>query len=350
MKKLLAVFFMLINLPAIAGEPVGHVTFIKGEAHAVHEGQVNGELLVFDSPIFAMDTITTEKGELKILLSDDTLLSLGNNSKLLVTEYVYKPQESVRKSIFNVFIGTVRAIVSKTDNTLTTSQVTFETPTAVAGIRGTDLGISVTPQGTTFACFDGAFEASTKGVPQSGVMVTTGQFTEIKLQAPPAPATNITPQVQHNFETHFEPPSGHDTINQPGGEHLGAPPPDHPGEGRPENPPPHQNQNGDKSDQGQGDENNTANGPHDLNDNPHDPNAAGSQPGRDPHVGLGVPSGPPQFGGPNLPSGNFPQFLPPLPPRFIPGGGPQTPSDAGGSGPSAPARAPVDVPIHFPSH
>jgi len=325
---------------------VGQVVFVKGEAQVIRQGAQKPLALKFNDEIFALDTLITQKGELKVLFTDETLLSLGAHSKLLVTEYVYKPKQSFRNSLFNIVQGTVRAIVSKTSGQLQTSKVTFETPTAVAGIRGTDLGIYVFKAGTQFVCFNGAFDAFNKKTPDQKVLVTTGHYTEVRSASPITPTT-ITPEVQKHFEVHFEGTSAGDVMGQPGGE--GVSDKKEQEEAKALQTQPGAQESGqtsgdsDKQDQtGTGDSTGATATGQGLDSNEPAPGLPGGTENNTPGDDVGGPAG----GGQGV-----------SPPQLLPGGVSQPPSDAAGgsSGPvqapaAGPVEAPVDIPIHFPDN
>ncbi len=116
-------------------EPIGIVTAVKGQVTVVSGGvseQVNQGARVFLGDRFQ----TGENSGAKILFNDDTLISLGANTKFEITEFVYNPAR--RKSFSNILTGKVKAIIQKFEGE---SDVQFATPNGVAGVKGTILFI-----------------------------------------------------------------------------------------------------------------------------------------------------------------------------------------------------------------
>lgn len=272
---------------ARAEASIGQVAFVSGTATVSHLSSAAGAAK-FGADIFQMDTIETKDGELKVLFVDKTMLILGANSKVLITEHVYNPKSGVRKSLFSIVKGTVRTIVDQAVK-LRENDVRLQTATAVAGIRGTDAGVQAGARSARFVCFNGAFEASAKSNPAGAVMVKTGEWTEISGPTPTQPAA-ITPDVMRQFGEVLGSGGVKEILKQSGAEAIAAVP----ATGTPT------------------------------------PPSSGSQPPPE------LPSSTPQS----------PQQEQPPTPQYLPGGNTNTPSDAGGS---TPESAPVSVPLTFPS-
>lgn len=113
---------------ALAKDDVGTVVAVRGKA-IIERDKKETEAKVKDS-ILLKDTVSTaETSRAKLLFMDDSVLTLGEKSKVVIKEFIYS-KEKGGKSIFNLIDGKMRAIVGKTN---------FEvhTPTAVAAARGT---------------------------------------------------------------------------------------------------------------------------------------------------------------------------------------------------------------------
>ena len=65
----------------------------------------------------------------KMRFIDDSILTLGENSRVSIKEYIYSKDKG-GKSIFNLLDGKMRSVVGKT-------RFEIHTPTAVAAARGT---------------------------------------------------------------------------------------------------------------------------------------------------------------------------------------------------------------------
>ncbi len=158
----LILLFIVIVLSgvALAKDDVGTVVAIRGRA-IIDRDKKAIEAKIKDS-IFLNDTVSTkEASRAKMLFIEDSVLTLGEKSKVVIKEFVYSKDKRGR-SIFNLIDGKMRAIVGKTN---------FEvhTPTAVAAARGSVVLAEVTIVDgkivTTLICLDGEFDISIPGVP-----------------------------------------------------------------------------------------------------------------------------------------------------------------------------------------
>lgn len=204
-------------------DAVGETVFVRGEAFVSRLEGTEPRSIQFGNPVYTMDTLETKEGDIKVLFRDKTVLSLAPNSKVLITEHVYDPERGERRSIFDILKGTVRTIVDQTIS-LKTNDVRLQTPTAVAGIRGTDVGTKVLAKATQFLCFDGQFEAFFRNNPANRILVRAGQFTEIRGPVPGHPGP-IPQNLMKQFSADLKPAPLREVMNQPGGGELLSPGP-----------------------------------------------------------------------------------------------------------------------------
>ncbi len=136
----LAVFFLLLSIGgeisvANASAPVAIVKKVSGSATIVRQGQTisatNG------MGIWENDTLRTGRdGSIGIVFNDDTFLSLGPESVLIIDEFVFAPKEGKFSIVVRMLKGTA-AYLSGLISKLSPDSAHFKTPTASIGIRGT---------------------------------------------------------------------------------------------------------------------------------------------------------------------------------------------------------------------
>ena len=164
--------------------PVATITRGSGKAAVTNEAK-KGDDLVWN------DLVKTLKGgRARITLTDQSILSLGSQSELKIVKHDDRSQQTA----LQLYGGRVRAEVAK----ITRQGGNFElrTPTAVAGVIGTDFGADSSTLGTTvFVCINGITQVSNidPGVPGS-VQCTAGMTTTVTTGKPPTIPTNATPQ------------------------------------------------------------------------------------------------------------------------------------------------------------
>ena len=93
--------------------------------------------------IYQNDLITTKDGgSLGIIFNDNSRISLGPNSKLKVTKYVYNPSKKKFSMLTKMLKGSA-AFTSGKLSKLSPESVKIETPNATIGSRGTTFLVTV---------------------------------------------------------------------------------------------------------------------------------------------------------------------------------------------------------------
>jgi hypothetical protein len=123
-----------------ADEAIGQVKTAKGGVSVLHQGQTL-PLKVGDH-VFQSDTIATAKGgSVGITFTDNSMMSLGPNSKLALKQYRFDATTHV--GVFDSVLsqGTLAAksgqIVKQTPEAMH-----ITTPTALLGVRGTEFVVN----------------------------------------------------------------------------------------------------------------------------------------------------------------------------------------------------------------
>lgn len=168
---------------------VGLVSAIEGTGEAQAEGETSWEKLAQKDDIYLGDTIRTKtNSKVKITFKDDSAVSLGADASLQLKQFDYVPEKDERVSTFALTQGKARAIVSRIFGS--NSKFEIETPTAVAGVRGTYFLVWVlSPAVTKVFVLDGKVSVRNIKTDVKGeVVLTPGKTTTIEETAPPGPA------------------------------------------------------------------------------------------------------------------------------------------------------------------
>jgi hypothetical protein len=129
--------------PAQASTAAGRIKVASGTCTLVHEGQSRAAAV--GAVVFEGDRIVTGRdGRVGLTLRDDTRLSVGPESTMEISRFLYEPAESQFDFVLKVVRGAV-AYVSGRIAKLAPDSIRLETPSAIVGIRGTRLAIRVTP-------------------------------------------------------------------------------------------------------------------------------------------------------------------------------------------------------------
>jgi len=143
MERTVRISFILLLVwgqlsPSFGAQPIGSVSALRGEVLDRRQEATQWVMLKLVDPLYLYDTVKTgEASRVEFLLEDDSLLSLGENSQLLIDEHIYQPKQERRISVFSLISGKVRAIIGKSFRG-EGSRFQIETPTAVISARGTD--------------------------------------------------------------------------------------------------------------------------------------------------------------------------------------------------------------------
>ncbi len=136
---------------------------------------------------------TREKSRTKIALSDNTLLTLGQNSRLEITSYLYSPQK--KAGAISLKMGTLHSQVQKAVD----SSFEVRTPNAIAGARGTAwLSVVEVVNGvlqTNVYVLEGTVTVFNAAIPGQIVTLAAGQFTTVIGSLAPALPAAFSPAV-----------------------------------------------------------------------------------------------------------------------------------------------------------
>lgn len=148
MRSVLKTFFAVslvsvFNLPCMAAD-TDHVGIVKSLAGDV-------AILRSDTPIKATanmrllkgDHIRTGRdGKVGMIFEDDTVISIGPNSRIVIENFLFQPNEKKLSFIARILQGTVSYLSGQIAK-LAPNLVRIETPNATVGLRGTHVLVKV---------------------------------------------------------------------------------------------------------------------------------------------------------------------------------------------------------------
>jgi len=156
---LFCVIMLLLPLPGEAGkrkrlpantEKAATISAMLQYASVVRRSEPGRLKAAYGMDLTWDDIVQTDpNGRVRIRMNDDSLLSIGANSELRITSH----DSQAHKTQVELAYGLLRAQIKK----LAAGEV-FEvrTPTAVAGVIGTDFGIDASdPRHVKFICLEG---------------------------------------------------------------------------------------------------------------------------------------------------------------------------------------------------
>ena len=167
---------------------VGTVKDLRGSASILREKQTADARK--NEPVFRADTVTTaDKSKMKLLFVDDSLLMIGENSRVQLSTVM---DRKGRTNVFNLVDGVVNVIVGK-------SGLEIHTPTSVSTARGTSYAVWVEGDNagkTGVAVSEGRVEVRNKEeAMQEKVVVPAGRMSFVEKGRIPTPAVVAPPEV-----------------------------------------------------------------------------------------------------------------------------------------------------------
>ncbi len=137
--------FLLLNFATSAAEQitVGNAKVVVRTVIGAYEGELR-ELQLLDD-VYHNELIETEaESATQLAFLDETTITLGPNSKIVLDRFVYDPDPSKASFVMTATEGVFRFASGK----LPKSAYRINTPAATIGIRGTVLEIAVLPAST----------------------------------------------------------------------------------------------------------------------------------------------------------------------------------------------------------
>lgn len=137
-----AALLLAVVCPAAAwavepGERVGVVVRVQGEVAAVPAGVAPRPLAADVEIRFGEDVVTGGESRLLMRLRDGTEITLGENARLTVDDFVYDPAQGRAGATVRVATGAF-AVATGGIAKLRPQDMVFKTPVATIGIRGTE--------------------------------------------------------------------------------------------------------------------------------------------------------------------------------------------------------------------
>jgi len=136
-------FLLVVNekASAVDSSVVGTVQKAGGTVNIVRQGETMNAKVGLE--LWQNDTIRTgPDGSVGVLFKDDTSLSLGPDSALVIDEFVFAPHQGKFSIVVKMLKGTA-VYISGLASRFEPDSTRFETPSASLGIRGTKFVVKV---------------------------------------------------------------------------------------------------------------------------------------------------------------------------------------------------------------
>src|SRR6516164_5968154 len=193
----------LVSHAAIAQQRVGVNSAVNPDATGIPPGATPRRLVLGQEVVFNERITTGPQGQTQVLFIDESTMSVGPSSDMVIDEFVYDPHTSSGKLAVSLTRGVFRFVggkLSKQDNA-----VTMRTPSATIGIRGGLIMVDLTPDGQLQVIFGYGVGVTVTGlngqsqtITRPGFQVTVtgrGAAPSEPSPAPPGAATALLAQL-----------------------------------------------------------------------------------------------------------------------------------------------------------
>ncbi len=137
----LVVFWCCSSCCSAPAPPIAFITTVSGEVFLVSDQ--SALQAVPNMKVFQGDTIKTGvAGSVGLIFDDDTVASLGPDSEIAVEKFLFNPVDNELSFVTKLLKGTFCFITGQIAK-LAPKAVTFETPDATLGVRGTKFLVKI---------------------------------------------------------------------------------------------------------------------------------------------------------------------------------------------------------------
>jgi len=166
--------FLLLLMSLSLFANIGNIMAIKGHADIKREGSLlnatNGMVLEKGDNI-----ITAKKSRVQVMLKDETVITVGENSSFSFVEYLYDETKN-SKITMRANRGFFRSVTGHIGK-LAPERFKVKTASATIGIRGTDFSGNILGDREIFKCYKGVIFIEFKGVRKD---LKAGMMAEIR--------------------------------------------------------------------------------------------------------------------------------------------------------------------------
>ena len=192
----LIIFFFIANIAFAA--PVGKITYIEGRVDVVKVGKAVATPVSLGDPVDVGDIYRAKsQSKAEIVFINKTVLKMVQNTRVEIQEYTVERDRSI--GIIKLYRGKVQAAMTpefmrRVAAFAEGNKLEIHTPNAVAGVRGTIVGVSYEGGLTWVFCTEGSVYVFNTANPLIVIIVPAGFITSLTGEAPPT-----TPAMSEKF-------------------------------------------------------------------------------------------------------------------------------------------------------
>jgi len=140
-QKCMVLLLAILLVPVAAHAFVGVIKTVDGEAAIQRDGKTIPAIAGME--VRKADIVNTGKGGyIGVVFSDDTLISLGPDTRITIDDYLFEPREKKLSFVVHLIRGTL-SFISGQMTKLAPESVQLIMPAATIGVRGTHVLMKV---------------------------------------------------------------------------------------------------------------------------------------------------------------------------------------------------------------
>lgn len=220
LKVAILLMVLVLTLPLVVrADIVGHLTQVEGRVDLLKDGKLPAIPVKLQDGVESKDVVRTKSlSKAQITFIDNSSVTISPESRVAIEEYLFDPAQKKRSAVLNIFQGLAHVVVTKLFK-VDEPDFVVKTHTAITGVRGTDFGVRIHPNGSTILNFQGltqvanifpevgqlfrrafmvAYSFGPPGSPNS-VLLKDMQGTTVGRGLPPTLPFAVTPQDQQQF-------------------------------------------------------------------------------------------------------------------------------------------------------
>ena len=190
----------ILSLRGLSGASAGKFTVVEGRVDTLKPGQARALAVRKGDEVSPGDAVRTKKNSFaEIVFNDGATLKIAGNSRVVIKDYTLTDTNERKSGTLRLLRGKIRATVPRLFGGIIPvsgrSNFEVETPTAVAGVRGTNFFMFYSLGLSGIAVEDGIVEAMNTAFPAIVQRVRGGQIVIIYPERPAPP-----PSLLEGFE------------------------------------------------------------------------------------------------------------------------------------------------------
>lgn len=199
------------------GDTLGIFKKTVGRVVLVHAKDPLGYWAETDLPLYMKDTIITPEGGLALLqFLDDSTISVAEDSELIINRFIFDPDKFDRSTFLNMKSGRSRFWVKKLEQ-FSRSEFKVKTKTMIAGVRGSDFVIVITPRGTeVYALDDTVLELINLADPSRIIVLNSFEKITVNEGEPAGAIEKISPAEAARLRSELPMPFDRDVLDAAG--------------------------------------------------------------------------------------------------------------------------------------